>query len=387
MDRTDRAQFALLVLSNAFVGAMVGLERSVLPLLAEREFGIASASAVLAFVASFGLAKASTNLVAGKLADRHGRRSVLVAGWLLAIPVPLALLFADRWAWVVAANVLLGVNQGLTWSMTLNMKIDLAGPARRGVATGLNEAAGYGGVALAAWASAAVAAERGLRAPFWLGLAVALVGLALAFLARDTGRHVAREARAPALGLREAFRRSAGGDRRLTAMSAAGLATNLKDGVLWGLLPVVVLARGFDLVAVGLVAAVYPLVWGLGQVATGPASDRLGRRGMVAAGLALQAAGVAALALAGTLTHLLAAAVATGLGTALAYPVLLAWVGDVADASWRASALGAYRFWRDLGYFVGAVGAGLAASAFGPAAAVGAAAVVLLVAAAWTALA
>ncbi|HLE97951.1 MAG TPA: MFS transporter, partial [Candidatus Thermoplasmatota archaeon] len=372
MLRTPRAQFALLVVSTLFVGGMVGLERSVLPLLAEREFGVASTAAALGFIATFGVAKAATNLFAGALADRVGRRAVLVAGWLVGLPVPLVVLTADRWEWIVAANVLLGLNQGMTWSMTINMKIDIAGPARRGVATGLNEAAGYVGVALLAGASAAVAARWGLRAPSWLGVAVALSGLALALFARETrpegsGLGAGPDGRGPGRasaeagsgagsgGLRAAFRASAGGDRVLGAASFAGLATNLKDGVLWGLLPIALAARGFGLGTIGLVAAAYPAAWGLAQLATGPASDRLGRRPLVVAGLGVQAAGVVGLAYAQQPATALAAAIVAGLGTALAYPTLQAHVADLVAPRARASALGAYRFWRDGGYVAGAL--------------------------------
>lgn len=372
-----RARIALLVATNLFVGMMVGLERANLPLLAEREFGVASASAALAFLLTFGLAKAATNLGAGALADRFGRKRVLVAGWLVGLPVPVVLLVAPSWGWVVAANALLGVNQGLAWSMTLNMKIDLVTPRRRGLVVGLNEAAGYLGVALAAFLAGVVAAGAGLRAPYAPGVGVALVGLGLSLATRET-RPPAAVAPRP---LAHAFAEGTWRDASRATASFAGLATNLKDGVVWGALPLVLAARGVDLAVVGVVAGVYPATWGLAQVATGPLTDRHGRRGLAVAGLALQAVAMAAL-LAPGVGALVGAAVLLGLGTALAYPALLAHVADVAPDAERASALGVYRAWRDAGYAAGAVVAGVALDAVGLAAPFLAAAGVLGIAAA-----
>ena len=346
------SQVALLVAANLFVGAMVGVERSTLPLVAERDFGLASTAAALSFLVAFGLAKATFNLLAGAAADRLGRRRLLLAGWLLALPVPLVILWAPSWGWVVAANALLGASQALCWSMTLNMKLDLAPPHRRGLVAGLNEAAGYLGVALAAFLAAVAAARVGHReAAAFVGLAVALAGLGLALLARET--------HAPQAG---PTRVRLGGDRRLVGASVAGLATNLKDGVLWGLLPLA-LAAG-DALQGAVVVAAYPLVWALGQLATGPLSDRGGRRGLALGGLALQAAGVA-LFFADAFPLRLAAAGLAGVGTALAYPTLLAYVADHAPEGGRAGALGTYRFWRDAGYAAGALAGGLAADAVG----------------------
>ena len=353
---------------NAFVGGMVGLERTLLPLLAESEFGVASAAAALSFVVTFGLSKAFVNLFAGHLADRYGRRRVLIAGWLAGIPVPIVVLLAPSWGWIVAANALLGVNQGLAWSMTVNMKLDRAPPSARGLVVGLNEAAGYLGVALVAYVTGVLATR---EASSLLGIGLALVGLALSLFARDTPR-----APAPRGSLGAAFR-----DRALVAPSVAGLATNLKDGALWGLLPLLLVARGLDLATVGLVVAAYPVAWGLGQLVFGPLSDRVGRRGLAGAGLALQAAGVLALAIAPAAPWLLAAAAIVGVGTAMSYPTLLALVADLAPEASRATSLGVYRFWRDAGYAVGALGAGALADAAGYGVALGGVAAVALVAA------
>lgn len=388
--RANWAQFSLLVLVNAFVGAMVGLERTVVPLLAEAEFGVASATALLAFVASFGLSKAAANYLAGRLADRSGRKRVLVAGWLLGLPVPLLLLWAPSWGWVVAANVLLGLNQGLAWSATVIMKIDLAGPRRRGLAMGLNESAGYLAVAGAAFLSGEVAARFGLHPePFYLGIGLVAAGLALSvLLVRDTGGHARAEAerrerrggeagkRVPGVGTSgagtaadltgaEVFTLTSWRDRTLLSCSQAGLVNNLTDGLAWGLLPVFFARGGLTVEEVGILAAVYPAVWGLLQIGTGALSDALGRKRLIVAGMLLQAGALAALPLFPGFWPWLAASVLLGLGTALAYPTLLAAVGDRAHPAWRSSAVGTYRLWRDLGYPVGALLAGGAADLLG----------------------
>ena len=369
-------QFALLVGVNALVGAMVGQERSILPLLAEREFGLTSASAALTFLIAFGLAKAFANLAAGALSDRHGRRPVLVGGWIVALPVPLLIIAAPDWSWVVLANVLLGISQGMTWSTTVIMKVDLVGPARRGLALGLNEAAGYMAVAAAALATGIIAEAAGLRpAPFFLGLAVAGLGLGVTSLfVRETRGHAALEsdgtglaARAATveLGWRAIVRRTSIGDRRLFAASQAGLVNNLNDGMAWGLLPLFFGTRGLPVVEIAVLAAAYPLVWGVLQIATGAWSDRVGRRPLIVAGMLVQAGAIAAIAAGdGFLTWLVAAA-ALGVGTALVYPTLIAVIADVAAPSWRASAIGVYRLWRDLGFAVGAIVSGLVADAAG----------------------
>lgn len=370
--RENRLQFGLLVLLNAFVGGMVGLERTVLPLVAEADFGLVSKTAIVAFIATFGVSKALVNFVAGDLGDRWTRKRVLVLGWALALPVPLILLFAPNWWWVLGANVLLGANQGLAWSMTVVMKIDLAKPDQRGLATGLNEFAGYGGLALVALATGLVASRYGLRPePFYIGLGLAVVGLLLALLVDDTTAHAAQaredEGLAPGEGpgLGEVFRRTSLANPTLSASSLGGLATNLKDGMLWGLLPLFLAAEGVGVDRVGVVVAAYPAVWGASQLAFGPLSDRWGRRVLIVPGLALQGLGVAGFLWAGGYQGFLAAAVATGLGTGMVYPTFLALVSDAADASWRSSALGIYRFWRDLGYAVGALGSAAIADVLG----------------------
>lgn len=379
-------QFSLLLLINAFVGAMVGLERTVVPLMAEAEFGVSSATALLAFVASFGIAKAAANYAAGRLADRTGRKRVLVAGWILGLPVPFLLVWAPTWDWVIAANVLLGVNQGLAWSATVIMKIDLAGPRQRGLAMGLNESAGYLAVAGAAFLSGEVAARFGLHPePFYVGIGLAAAGLALSvLLVRDTGAHVRVEANSVAatepaatsgrasasLTGAEVFALGSWRDRTLLSCSQAGLVNNLTDGVAWGLLPVYFARGGLSVDEVGILAATYPAAWGLLQVGTGALSDVVGRRHLIVAGMLLQAAALAVLPLFPGFWPWLAASAALGLGTALAYPTLLAAVGDRAHPAWRSSAVGVYRFWRDLGYPAGALLAGVAADRFGAAGAI-----------------
>jgi MFS family permease len=363
----NAGQFALLVGVNAFVGAMVGQERSILPLLATAGFGLAGATATLTFLVAFGLTKAAANLVAGALADRFGRRPILIAGWLIGLPVPLLIIAAPDWGWVVGANVLLGVNQGLTWSTTVIMKIDLVGPTRRGLALGLNEASGYVAVAAAALATGFVAEAAGLRpAPFLLGLAVAGLGLgASVVLVRETRGHVEHEGAlrgdAPRIAWVDVLRRTSYRDRTLFSASQAGLVNNLNDGVAWGLLPLFFASRGLSIGEIGVLAAAYPAVWGVGQLATGALSDRTGRKPLVVGGMLIQAAAIATIALGDGFGTWLAAGAALGLGTAMVYPTLLAVVADVADPAWRASAVGVYRLWRDLGFAIGAVLAGVLA--------------------------
>ncbi len=379
--RENLAQFSLLVVVNAFVGAMVGLERSILPAIAEDEFNLAAHSAILSFIVVFGVTKALTNYLAGRLSDAFGRKHVLVAGWLVAAPVPFLLMAAPTWGWVLAANVLLGVSQGLTWSTTVIMKIDLAGPARRGLAMGLNEAAGYVAVALSALATGWIAARYGLRPqPFYLGVAFVALGLFLsAFLVRETRHHVAQESLLagdlPPEGRptpRQVFWRTTLFDRDLSSVTQAGLVNNLNDGMAWGLFPLAFAAAGLDLKQIAVLAALYPAVWGLGQLFTGALSDRLGRKGLIVGGMWVQAAGIALTAIATDFAPFAAGAVLLGLGTAMVYPTLLAALGDVAHPSWRASAVGVYRLWRDLGYALGAILAGLLADAFGLPAAIAA---------------
>jgi MFS family permease len=373
--RANAGQFALLVGVNALVGAMVGQERSILSLLAGEEFGLTSTSAVLTFLVAFGVTKAFANLAAGGLADRFGRKPVLVAGWLAGVPVPLLIIVAPDWSWVILANILLGINQGLAWSATVIMKVDLVGPARRGLALGLNEAAGYLAVAAAALATGLIAAEAGLRpAPFFLGLAVAGVGLGASVLfVRETQAHVdlesARHATAgtgePTPGWWQVVRRTTFADRRLFAVSQAGLVNNLNDGMAWGLLPLYYAGRGANLGEIAVLAAIYPAVWGVLQIGTGAWSDRIGRKPLIVAGMLVQAAAIGAIALGNGFAAWAAGSVGLGIGTALVYPTLIAAVADVAAPAWRASAIGVYRLWRDLGFAAGAIVAGLVADAAG----------------------
>ena len=381
--RANWAQFTLLVVVNAFVGAMVGLERTVVPLLAEAEFGLASRSSALAFIASFGVVKALANLAAGHLADRLGRRPLLITGWLFGLPVPLLIIFAPNWNWIVFANVLLGLNQGLCWSTTVIMKVDLAGPQRRGLAMGLNEFAGYGAVSLSALATGYLASSYGLRpAPFYPGLAFALLGLLLSvFFVRETQPFARRESQGPGLqseipgpklevqspespSFAEILLLTSWKDRTLFAVSQAGMANNLNDGLMWGLLPLFLAGHGLPLPQIGFVAATYPGVWGVCQLFTGALSDRWGRKGLIAVGMWLQAGAIVVFTAGRTFGVWSAAAALLGLGTALVYPTLLAAVSDVAHPEWRASAIGVYRLWRDGGYALGALAAGLLADFF-----------------------
>jgi MFS family permease len=391
--RANLAQFFLLVGVNALVGGMVGQERSLLSLLATQVFGLAAVSAALTYIVAFGLTKAATNLLAGSLSDRYGRKPVLVAGWLLGLPVPLLIIWAPSWSWIVAANVLLGLNQGLCWSTTVIMKIDLAGPRRRGLAMGLNEAAGYLAVAVTAYLTGLIAARAGLRPePFYLGVAYAGLGLGLStLLVRETRGHAQLEARLADAGRTtdppapDGGPSAAGGGRpstreilvhtslrepALSACSQAGLVNNLNDGLAWGLLPLLFAAGGLPVSQIGLLAALYPAVWGLGQLVTGPLSDRLGRKSLIAGGMLLQALALAGTALAGSFAPWAASAILLGVGTAMVYPTLLAAVGDVAHPDWRATAVGVYRLWRDAGFALGALLAGLVADLAGLRAAV-----------------
>ena len=367
----NAGQFALLVGVSALVGGMIGQERTVLPLLATDVFGLTGFTVGLTFLFAFGVTKAFTNLAAGGLADRVGRKPVLVAGWLIGLPVPLLLIWAPTWTWIVIANVLLGVNQGLTWSTTVIMKIDLVGPTRRGLALGLNEAAGYGAVAVTALLTGLIAAQWGLRpAPFFLGLAYAGLGLGISTLfVRETRHHVALEqasaARGPTPSWRAVFILATFRDRTLSTISQAGLVNNLNDGMAWGLLPLLYSAAGLSIAEIGLLAALYPAVWAVAQIGTGALSDRLGRKRLIVSGMVLQGFAILAIALVSSFGAWAIAAVALGLGTAMVYPTLLAAVADVADPAWRGSAIGVYRLWRDLGFAVGAVVAGVLADAAG----------------------
>jgi MFS family permease len=386
--RANWYQFWLLVLVNAFVGAMVGLERTVLPLLAQVEFGLASKSAVLSFIATFGVVKALTNFFAGRLGDAYGRKRVLVAGWIFGLPVPFLVMWAPSWSWIVFANVLLGINQGLAWSTTVIMKIDLVGPRQRGLAMGINEFAGYLAVALAALGTGYLAQAYRLRPePFYLGIACAAAGLALSLLfVRETRHHVALEAKhfpslsdgagdGAELTTRGLLVRASWRDPALSSASHAGMVNNLNDGVAWGLFPLFFAAAGLDVAQIGILSFVYPAVWGVLQLGTGALSDRWGRKRLITGGMLLQGGALAAIALVRGFWLWVGATALLGVGTAMVYPTLLAAVGDVAHPRWRASAVGVYRLWRDSGYAVGALLAGALADLFGMARAIGAVAV------------
>jgi len=372
--RENLPQFTLLVFLNAFVGAMVGLERTVLPLLGEQEFGLGSKTAITSFIVSFGITKAILNLVAARLSERIGRKPILVIGWLFALPVPFLIIYAPAWWWVDLANVLLGANQAMAWSMTVIMKVDLVGPKRRGLALGLNEFAGYFAVGATSWATGYIAAHYALRPqPFYLGIGIALIGLCLSlFFVRETRGHAHLEAAtaggpsagaAPSLG--RIFYATSLGNASLFAVCQAGLTNNLNDGMSWGLYPLFFAAYGLGVQQIGVVKAVYPAVWGILQIVTGPLSDRLGRKGLIAGGMIVQAGGIWLTVLVPAYPAWLLGAGLQGLGTAMVYPTLLAAVTDHAHPAWRASSLGVYRFWRDLGYAVGALLSGLVADLVG----------------------
>ncbi len=373
--RQNLGQFSLLVGVNALVGGMIGQERTVLPLLATDEFGLTAFTATLTFIAAFGIVKAITNFFAGTLSDRLGRKPVLIAGWIIGIPVPLLLIWAPSWGWVVFANVLLGVNQGFTWSTTVIMKIDLVGPAKRGFAMGLNEAAGYGAVAITALATGYIAQEWGLRpAPFFLGLAYAGIGLGVSVLfVRETRSHAQLEATHhvnnndalhEALTTKEIFVLTSVKEKALSSASQAGLVNNLNDGLAWGLFPIFFANAGLSVAQIGVLAAIYPAVWGLGQLLTGGLSDRIGRKPLIAGGMIIQGVAIALIAAtSSTLSWTLCVAV-LGAGTAMVYPTLLAAIGDVAHPAWRARSVGVYRLWRDAGFAVGALLAGILADLF-----------------------
>jgi MFS family permease len=371
--RENLPQFSLLVLLNAFVGAMVGLERTVLPLLGEQEFGLTSKTAITSFIVSFGVTKAVINLVAARLSDRIGRKPILVAGWVFALPVPFLIIYAPAWWWIDLANVLLGANQAMAWSMTVIMKIDLVGPKRRGLALGLNEFAGYFAVGMMSWITGYIAGQYALRPqPFYLGIAISIIGLLLSILVvRETRGHVAVETRsdrgapvsAPSLG--RIFYVTSLGNVSLFAACQAGLVNNLNDGMSWGLYPLYFAALGLGVQRIGVVKAVYPVCWGLLQIATGPLSDRYGRKGLIAWGMIIQAGGIWLTVLVPAYGAWIAGAALQGLGTAMVYPTLLAAITDHAHPTWRASSLGVYRFWRDLGYAVGALLSGLVADLVG----------------------
>src|SRR5215472_3579535 len=391
--RENWQQFSLLVLINAFVGGMVGLERTVVPLIGAEEFKVASTTIVVSFIVSFGVVKSLANLVSGHFADRYGRKHMLVLGWLIGLPVPFMIAWGPSWGWVVTANALLGINQGLAWSMTVIMKVDLVGPKSRGLAVGLNEFAGYVSVGITAFLTGYIAQRYGLRPePFFLGIGYAVLGLVLSMLlVRDTRHHVGLEisghaGATEALGFWQIFRRASFGDRNLFAASQAGLVNNLNYGMSWGIFPLFFVGFGMSVERIGILTAVYPAVWGVLQTITGPLSDRWGRKGLIVAGMWIQAAGLLLTALTHHFEYWLIGSLLLGIGTAMVYPTLIAAVSDAAHPTWRARSLSVYRFWRDLGYAIGALSGGIIADIFGLTWAIGAIAALTFVSGAVAAL-
>ena len=370
--RENWRQFALLVLINAFVGGMVGIERTVVPLIGSEEFGIASTTIVVSFIVSFGVVKAFANLVSGQLADTWGRKRVLALGWLVGLPVPFMIMWAPGWGWIVAANALLGINQGFAWSMTVIMKVDLVGPKSRGLAVGLNEFAGYLAVGVTAFLTGYLASRYGLRpTPIYIGVGYAILGASLSILlVRDTRGHVRLETSATSqqsspMSFREIFTHTSFGDRNLFAASQAGLVNNLNDGMSWGIFPLFFTSFGLGVERIGILKAIYPAAWGILQVATGPLSDRWGRKGLIVAGMWIQSAGLFLTAATRQFEWWFVASLLLGLGTAMVYPSLIAAVSDASHPTWRARSLSVYRFWRDLGYAIGALSSGIIADIFG----------------------
>ena len=373
--RENWRQFTLLVMVNGFVGGMVGLERTLLPQLAEQDFGLAASTAVLSFIVVFGISKALTNYYTGVLANRFGRRKLLIWGWLIGVPVPLLLMYAPSWSWVIGANVLLGINQGLAWSSTVVMKIDLVGDKHRGLAMGINESAGYLAVGLVAFLTGWIAAEYGLRPyPFYLGLGFAALGLLLSVaLVKDTVGHAQSEAKESTVPkLKQVFWETTWKHPQLGSITQAGLVNNLNDGMMWGLLPMWLAQQGFGLEAIGILVAIYPGVWGLGQLVTGKLADHYAKKGLLVLGMALQALALFALLGATSFGGFATLGVVLGLGTALVYPTFLAAIAEYTHPEQRPKAIGVYRLWRDLGYALGALLTGIVADTLGMAAAIGA---------------
>lgn len=388
--RENLPQFALLGFINSFVGMMVGLERTVVPLIGEQDFGLASKTAIVSFIVAFGVTKALCNLLAGRLSEKWGRKPVLVLGWVIGLPVPFVIIWAKRWFWFDVANVFLGVNQALCWSMTVNMQVDLAGPAKRGLAVGLNEFSGYLSVGLMAWVSGYIASITALRPqPFYLGIAIVFGGLMLSlFFTRDTLVHARFEAylqrpstpQAPSAGdsdpvptefsFRQIFALGTWGALPLVLCSQTGLVNNLNDGMAWGIYPLYFAGFGLGVEAIGTIKAVYPATWGVLQLLIGPVSDQWGRKHLIGGGMVVQAAGIWLTVLVNRYPAWVSGALLQGVGTAMVYPTLLAAVGDLARPEWRATCLGVYRFWRDLGYAIGALLAGIIADWLGMAAAI-----------------
>lgn len=366
-------QFSLLVVVNAFVGAMIGLERSILPEIAEKEFLLAAKTAVLSFIIVFGFTKAITNYFAGRLSDQYGRKWTLVGGWLFAIPVPFILMWANHWNWILVANVFLGISQGLTWSTTVIMKIDLVGPKKRGLAMGLNEFAGYFAVAISAYLTGVIAHNYGLRPePFYLGIVYVVLGLFLSLVfVKETKHHVGHEIKQhhndthEEVSQKEIFLKTTFQDKNLSSVTQGGLVNNLNDGMAWGLFPLLYASAGLSLDKIGTIAAIYPASWGLFQLLTGHLSDKWGRKGLIVWGMWIQALGILATLFIQTIIGFALGGLLLGIGTAMVYPTFLAAIGDVAHPSWRASSVGIYRLWRDAGYAFGAIISGIIADMLG----------------------
>lgn len=379
--RQNWKQFSLLVLINAFVGGMIGMERSIFPDFASEVFGLESNAAMLSFIVAFGLSKAVTNYFSGRFANRYGRRNLLLFGWMMVLPVPMILNYTESWTWVIFSNVLLGISQGLTWSSTVVMKIDLVGDKNRGLAMGLNEFAGYLAVGLAAVFSAYLASEYGMRPiPFWVMMAIALIGFLLSFLVRDTRVFVKAEAKSNELHQdKGVFWNTTFKDKTLSSVTQAGLVNNLNDGMIWGLLPVLLISRGFELGEIGKIASIYPIVWGFGQLVTGKMADHFSKKGMLFWGMLVQGFAIIGLTMANSVSIYFLLSVVLGLGTAVVYPTFLTAIASASHPIQRAESLGTFRFWRDLGYAVGALISGIMADQFGIPVAVGIIGIVTLI--------
>src|SRR5688572_3815709 len=362
--RENWKQFTLLVILNGFVGGMVGLERSILPEIAEKEFAIAAKTAILSFIIVFGIVKAITNYYTGTLANKFGRRKLLIAGWVIGIPIPFMLMFAPSWSWIIAANVLLGINQGLTWSSTVVMKIDLVGEKQRGFAMGLNEFAGYISVALVAFLTGWIAGVYGVRPyPFYIGIVLVILGLfGSIFLIKDTRHHVAKETTTNSIPrLKNIFWDTTWKHKNLGSVTQAGLINNLNDGMAWGIFPILLASKGFAIGEIGIITAVYPAVWGVGQLFTGAMADKFSKKDMLYSGMLLQAIALMALPWADTMWHFVLLSFVLGWGTAMVYPTFLATVAENTRPQDRAKSIGVFRLWRDLGYAIGAILTGIIA--------------------------
>ena len=361
-------QFTILVIVNAFVGGMVGLERTIFPKFAEIEFGVASKTAILSFIIAFGITKAITNYFTGKLANRFGRKNLLLLGWLFAIPIPFVLIYATSWNWVVFANILLGINQGLTWSSTVVMKIDLVGEKDRGLAMGINEFAGYFAVGIVAFLTGYIALEYGITPyPFYLGIGISILGFLLSlFFVKDTRAFVAKEQETTATEkLDHVFLETSFKNKTLSAITQAGLVNNLNDGMIWGLLPILLLSLNYDSKNIGIIAAVYPAVWGIGQLFTGKMADIYSKKKMLFWGMLLQGIAIMLIPYFTSFYSLITIAIILGLGTALVYPTFLSAIAGATSPKQRAESIGVFRLWRDLGYAIGAIISGIIADLFG----------------------